>query len=243
MSRQIRLALCGLLFLAVLCINGPLGAWHGRIAHEERYQSRADMLLSVLGDLRSFLAKMLWFKADIYHHAIESKGESSFTDTDWVTLARFVTQLDPHFEEAYDTGAYALTRFSPPHFQEAEKFIDEGLRNNPNSYSLRFTKAFSIEFRSKHYLEALPWAFGALQVARGQIEILDALRCLGYSYHAYGVANPAHADWARENEILCWRALLTQIPNDPIADARLHALGSPGMPLPLDQLRPDFTPH
>src|SRR5437588_5679833 len=51
----------------------------------------------------------------------------------WLKLS---AELDPQRIDTYTVAAYWLTRLNKP--DDAEKFLREGLRNNPNSYELLF---------------------------------------------------------------------------------------------------------
>jgi tetratricopeptide (TPR) repeat protein len=121
----------------------------------------SKVVLGMLGELRYTLAAFIWLKADYYHHEYELNGKRWEQNKALMSLIRLVTILDPHFTQAYDFGAYHLG-FNLNHYDEAYAFLEEGLRNNPDSFELNWEKAYLL-YTQKKYTEALPFFLKALR--------------------------------------------------------------------------------
>jgi tetratricopeptide (TPR) repeat protein len=229
MSRRVLLGL--VLFVGVLLANQPLGAWRNETLHPEgpQQQTPIAIMLSVLGDLRTFLAQQVMMESDIYHHEMESQGVVWTQEWDIESMYKLVTVLDPHYEEAYDIGAYQLVR----NFNKVDiglAFLDEGLRNNPNSYQLHMTKA-ELLFFLKRYEEEIPQAGRALQLAwpelaktyddprdkmGAEVNVINAARMLAHGYERVGNTT---------GEVHALKIWLYLRPNDPIPIGMMKKLG------------------
>lgn len=94
-----------------------------------------DSAVTVLaGEFRSVFANLLWIKAENYHHEYMARNEDWTKNTDVLGLDQLITKLDPHFEEAYASGAMMLA--GQDKLDEAKDFLEEGVANNPNSMML-----------------------------------------------------------------------------------------------------------
>lgn len=167
--------------VALWLSNFALPSWYERTfqpAQEAR--RRLDVLLDVLGESRTVLARYLWFKADLYHEILQQQGVETFTERDAVPLLRVVTYLDPHLEDAFDVLAWDLIRgYKKP--EQSLSFLEEGIAYNPKSYLLNFRKAMILH-RLKRYPEAVDPGEKALFVAREDVDQLNALRILYVCY-------------------------------------------------------------
>lgn len=215
--------------------NLGLTSWHDReLPTESRAATPAGVLLELLGEIRTFMARTLWFKADIYHHAMEAQGIPWTAETDLMSLYRMITLLDPRLVEAYDVGAYQLVM----HFhREAEgfQFLEEGLSANPDSYELQQEMAFLL-YEKKRYKEAVQHADVALQLAvkrfqelstmtaeeqatekmGREIDVINSLRVLAHAYRDVGMPK------AEEHYLRLWQRIR---PDDDYVKRRLKELG------------------
>lgn len=90
---------------------------------------------ALAGEFRAVAANLLWIKADKYHHEFIEHGGNWNENKDILPLIKLITDLDPHFVEAYLTGGWILvTGFNKP--DEALKYLREGINNNPRSFEL-----------------------------------------------------------------------------------------------------------
>ncbi len=129
-----------------------------------------DLLARSLGEVRFTLAAQLWILADIYMHKGEEKGLSPFEQNDLLYLMRIITFIDPHFVKAYDYGGYVLGRFASYKghgqwderlFDEAVKFLKEGIKNNPKAFKLYMDLGVLYLIVKKDYKTALSYLLPA----------------------------------------------------------------------------------
>jgi hypothetical protein len=130
-----------LLLVGLMAADAGLGRWKERLLPPTPGVSLASAALEVLGELRTFLARTLWFKADAYHHVMEAQGIPWTQERDVMALYRVITILDPRFEEAYDIASFQLV-MNFGRQQEGLDFLAQGLVHNPDSFALSFGKAF-----------------------------------------------------------------------------------------------------
>lgn len=119
------------------------------------------ILLGMLGEVRYTLAAFIWLKADAYHHEYELYGKDWKTNKALMSLIRLVTDLDPHFIQAYDFGSYHLA-VNLKHYDEAYAFLKEGRANNPDDFVLNWETGYLL-CTQKKYEEALPYLLMALK--------------------------------------------------------------------------------
>lgn len=148
-------------FLIVIISTAVILDGFAKKSFDKKYANLAysSALLDIVGELRYTAAAILWVKADIYHHELEFRGLDTVQNTDIMPLFRMITLLDPHFIQAYDTGAYSLV-VNLNRVKEGLDFLKEGIRNNPDSFELSWEYGF-LMFYEKDYAEALPYLIKA----------------------------------------------------------------------------------
>lgn len=209
--------LVAVLLLAVLLVgaNTRLPDWHDQqFRPPAEGRTRVDLVLDLLGELRTFMARSIFIRADLYHHVMENQGISWTQERDILPIYRVATLLDPSLVDAYDTAAYDLV-INFGREKEGLAFLQEGIRRNPDSAQLYLSLAFLLS-HVKRYEEAVPAAGRAMQLAQDRIDLLNAIRLL------------THAQAELENrpgEIHGLRMWLTVAPDDAFARDRLRALG------------------
>lgn len=181
------------------------------------FRTLEDLLLQAFSDFRIALSNFLWIRVDQYLHlyalreALEKKEEEkeeehapeagkphrhaltpeqqrarARMESEIMPLVRIVTWLDSHFVLAYQVGAWTLgDRLKKP--TEAEEFLKEGIRNNPDRYELYSELGFTYFFYLKDYPKAAI-AFGrALQLPIANLnETKKLIRMLAYCYEKSG---------------------------------------------------------
>jgi tetratricopeptide (TPR) repeat protein len=110
-----------------------------------------ELLGGVLLGFREVAAGLLWVRADEYFH----NGRYD----DLVPLFYVVTWLDPHQLDVYSTGAWHLAynlgdqRLIP----EGVKFLDKGIRDNPDVYDLYFQQGWMHYNKVRDYKVAVDY--------------------------------------------------------------------------------------
>ena len=175
--------LCAILVWAVMwCTNLVLPGWHENTMNPpQARRGKLDVMLDLMGESRTLLARYLWFQADNYHEILAAQGVAVFQEADVMTMLRMVTYLDPKLDEAYDILAWDLFHgYGKPEDQEqAMKLLQEGLIYNPTSYKLYLRLAVMFEL-TQRFAEGVAPAEKAVTYASYDIEQLNALRTL---YH------------------------------------------------------------
>lgn len=123
-------------------------------------RSRADVMLDVLGEARSVLARFLWFKMDLLHEELDRGGVNVFKQADVMPLLRIITLLDHRLDDAYDIMVTDL-HWGQHRSEQALELLDEGLAYNPKSLLLLFRKA-RICLETDRNAEVLPLVDQAL---------------------------------------------------------------------------------
>jgi len=85
-------------------------------------------------DFRGFIGKL---HREVKPWLDPSKPHKHTDGTELLPWYRLMTLSDPHNIRAYMIGAWWLKRFrKKPQLKEAEKFLEEGIRNNPKAFQL-----------------------------------------------------------------------------------------------------------
>ncbi|HPZ09516.1 MAG TPA: tetratricopeptide repeat protein [Candidatus Eremiobacteraeota bacterium] len=112
-----------------------------------------------------------------------------YEGTQMLPILRLITWLDPGFIKAYDFGGYFLAiNLDKP--EDGIAFLEEGIRNNPESYDLYQGLAFIYFNKMKDYPQAIRCAKRALDItlkvdytsSHKEMDCVNSLRILGHSY-------------------------------------------------------------
>ncbi|MCC6484543.1 MAG: hypothetical protein IT209_06825 [Armatimonadetes bacterium] len=132
-----------LLALGALTIVSDASITRDTARDRELTPGGSSVYASLAGQFRTVFANLLWMKADSYHHEFVEHNPNWAQDTDILPLMRMITSLDPHFTQAYASGGWMLGLYQKKP-QEAKRFLNEGIRNNPKSAELYETLGFII---------------------------------------------------------------------------------------------------
>lgn len=153
--------------------------------HEEQFlpppQERTtdDVLVDVFGEIKTVVARYLWFRMDMFHEALDDEGVAPEKQAEVLPLLRMVTLLDPSLTDSYDQIVWDLYK-GHGEVETARSLLDEGISRNPKSFELRFRKAL-IEFMEHKHAESLQCAAIALPLAEHEIDQLNCLRIIYWS--------------------------------------------------------------
>lgn len=162
---------------------------------------RESVYANIAGQFRTVFANLLWMKADGYHHEFVEHNTNWAQDSDIIPLMRLITWLDPHFTQAYSSGAWMLG-FYQKRSGYAKAFLSEGIGNNPDSSELYETLGY-IDWRIdrnppaalQNFIKAANTASSAFDKER----LLTSVRALrqrvkeGYIPEPFRDANPGAA--------------------------------------------------
>jgi hypothetical protein len=173
-----------LLCMALFVMAGGFESASQKIGVQEGYLvphvSGNAALEEAAGEFRIVIANILWSKVvDHYHHVFMAQGGDWSKNTSLLPLLHTITELDPHFTEAYQLeGGTILPRTG--HLAQGQAVLAEGLRNNPNDWEMYREMAMLFAWTERKPALALPYAEGGLaQImqsnARGEMQPGDYL--------------------------------------------------------------------
>jgi tetratricopeptide (TPR) repeat protein len=150
------------------------------------YISR-EVLATALMGLREVAASLLWMKIEDYFHSGEHEKIPP--------LIRIITWLDPHFVEAYSSGAWQLAWNSEDWrlIPSAEAFLEEGIKNNPDKYELYADMGWLYYDKIKDYDKAIVWYKRASALKSPP----QVRRMLAHSYERAGKIDEAIKIWKK----------------------------------------------
>lgn len=163
------------LWVALVLGSVPMRQMHESIEPPRPKVRFEDVLLDLLGEGRTMLARLLWFKMDMMHEQLDDEGIDTFQQTQLVPLLRMVTFLDPTITDAYDTLAFELYH-GQKKLDDAIKLVDEGLIFNRQNYELNWRRGLLAE-KQGDWNTALVYANNALGLAgEDYVKRMGALR-------------------------------------------------------------------
>lgn len=157
-QRIVTIALMGCLLCAICVVENSIV----RSRPKERATGSASSVLMLAGEFRTVFANLLWIKADQYHHEFLEHNRNWTQNKDLLGMLRLVTALDPHFVEAYSSGAVMYSRGAGNRLRASE-YLEEGLANNPRAWDLH---RIAVILYARHFNDprrALPHARLALK--------------------------------------------------------------------------------
>ena len=161
--RLVTIGLMGCLLCATCVVENSMVQSRPR----ESVTGNQSSILLLAGEFRAVFANLLWVKADQYHHEFSEHNPSWTKNKDLLGMLRLITTLDPHFVEAYSTGAVMYTRGLHDPLR-ASAYLEQGLANNPRSWDLH---RMAVILYARHFNDpnrALPHARLALKYCDDQ---------------------------------------------------------------------------
>ena len=151
------------LFLA-LCLLEPFVEASYQSAGYARRMSGESAAYALAGEFRTVIANVLWIKVEKYHHEYIRANRDWRADADVLPLMKMITDLDPHFVEAYLCGSWMLcTGLNRTH--DGLAYLNEGLTNNPSSREINEQFAILYARKLQQPSKALPYLRRAYDLA------------------------------------------------------------------------------
>ena len=174
------------------------------LAVELRSKLSQNLAVAFLSGFRGIVADFVWLRA---HHAWE--------DQIWYKLKEGIELaviLQPHVIAFWDIGAWHMAwnvsygeSVNPKYpsqayrlkvqrdwILEGRKFLEEGIRNNPNIYDLYFKLAWLIDQKQEKPLDAIPYLKKAAEYPDAPLHIV---RLIGHLYEKGGDTRKAYEWW------------------------------------------------
>lgn len=143
MKRFLSLLLALVLLTGAAASDQMLSRQSASQQREGSIEGPAAVYAAMLGQFRTVAANLLWIKADDYHHEFLETNPHWSKNEEILPLMRMITWLDPNFVQAYTAGSWMLGIYMEKPEQGME-FLEEGIRNNPNSVEMFETKALMV---------------------------------------------------------------------------------------------------
>lgn len=123
----------------------------------EAQSGGVSSVYALAGEFRTVFANLLWIKADHYHHEFIEHNPKWTQNKDLAGLLNLVTTLDPHFVEAYSSGALIYADGYGDN-DKAVRYLREGITHNPKAWDLHRSLAILYARRIDDPERALPYA-------------------------------------------------------------------------------------
>lgn len=157
-----------------------LDFWHSaQFLPPTENRKKEDVLIDVIGEFKTVLARYLWFRMDLFHEVLDDQGVAPERQSEVLPMLRMVTLLDPTMTDSYDQLAWDLYK-GQGKTDTALALLEEGLERNPSDYQLNFRKAI-ISFSEDDYQTSLKSASKALSLTKDEFKLVDCLRLIYWS--------------------------------------------------------------
>ncbi|MDO8588705.1 MAG: hypothetical protein Q7T82_16880 [Armatimonadota bacterium] len=161
--RYYRLAPLMVVFLAICALEPVVDASYAASGLSRATQGESAAY-ALAGEFRSVIANFLWIKVERYHHEFIQTNADWRANKDMLPLIKMITDLDPHFTEAYLCGSWMLSMgLDRP--DEGIAFAKEGVRNNPDNMAVNEIVGTIYARKLKQPSKALPYLRRALQLS------------------------------------------------------------------------------
>jgi hypothetical protein len=174
------LALLPLLFLASMWLVGKADRSKPADWNADRltYLPSGKLLKPMVLDFDEAAADFLWIDAMIYFADAYLNGKSYA----WLGhMLDIVTQLNPHFYQAYEFGGVALTK-DKPQLPRAVRLLERGMQEFPKDWRLRLYAAMAVVDHDSDYTRAA----GYLEPVSLDPEVPDHIRTLCATFLSKG---------------------------------------------------------
>lgn len=194
------------LWIVAIIFGSAVDRWHEKqFLPPPEKRASGDVLIDVFGEIKTVLARYLWFRMDLFHEVLDNQGVAPERQTEVLPLLRIVTLLDPTMTDSYDQIVWDLYR-GHGKLDLALEVLDEGIKKNPESYELTFRKALIMKMEER-YADSFRLAAKGLLMTQDQVQQADCLRLIYWSNKELGNL---------EMQKSALQHLLMLRPNDPL---------------------------
>jgi hypothetical protein len=148
---KLRALLCISLFFLAACFETSFqdeGVKQGYLVTTTKTNENAAVM-EAAGEFRIVAANVLWGKVvDHYHHQYMAEGGNWAKNESLLPILRTITQLDPHFVQAYELMGGSILP-NTGHVAEGHTILLEGIKNNPNEWEL-YREIALLAARTEH---------------------------------------------------------------------------------------------
>lgn len=223
-----------------LASSGEVSA-SGDPGHEGEAAGVQTVIRTAADDFRGFIG---YLERQVKPYRDPSEGDTHTAGTEILPWYRLITLSDPHNIRAYLIGAWWLKTEEGRAPREAVKFLDEGIRFNPEAFQLHLTKGYIVQREFGELERALELFEKAAQLAV-KARPADPKAREGdwdefYDEDARGAARMAvllEKEIGDRHRALSWAIYYNrQLDGDPILERQIEILEK-------DQAAPALVPH
>ncbi len=139
------------------------GVKEGYLQSSTSESSSTEALAHASGEFRDVAANLLWINIiDHYHHQYMAQGHSWDTDVQLLPMLHLITELDPHFFQAYEVSSSILLHVH--RVKEGAEMLNKAAQNNPTNWQIQYDTAMMYAWFLKDPHHALPYAVKAHQL-------------------------------------------------------------------------------
>lgn len=169
-----------ILWLSAILSGSALDLWHEKqFLPPPETRELGDVLIDVVGEFKTVIARYLWFRMDLFHEVLDDQGVEATKQSEVLPLLRMVTLLDPSMTDSYDQIVWDLYK-GQGQVETAIQILDEGLLRNPTDHRLNFRRSL-IAYLEKDYETSHQYAVKALSLTEEEFALLDSLRLIYWS--------------------------------------------------------------
>ncbi|MDO8681877.1 MAG: hypothetical protein Q7N50_00135 [Armatimonadota bacterium] len=149
---------------AALCILEPVVDANYEKTSLGRAGKSESAMYALAGEFRSVIANVLWIKVEKYHHEFIRTNTNWRANKEILPLVKVITDLDPHFVDAYLLGSWMLC-MGMDRTNEGIEYLKEGVHNNPDNMAVHEIMGTIYARKLNQPGKALPYLRRAYQLS------------------------------------------------------------------------------
>lgn len=160
---HLRLAPLILIFFGICALEPVVDASYVK-SESARSTKGEPAAYALAGEFRSVIANLLWIKVERYHHEFIQTNGDWRANKEILPLVKVITDLDPHFTDAYILGGWMLC-MGLDRCDEGVSYLKEGASNNPHNMAVHEVLGTIYARKLKQPEKALPYLRKAQQLS------------------------------------------------------------------------------
>jgi hypothetical protein len=161
--RHFRLLPFAAVFVAICVLEPMVDASYEQSGCNRKMHGESAMY-ALAGEFRSVIANLLWIKVERYHHEFIRTNADWRANTEILPLIKVITDLDPHFTEAYLCGSWMLC-MGLNRTGEGIDYLKEGIQNNPDNMAVNEILGTIYARKMNQPRKAMPYLRRALALS------------------------------------------------------------------------------
>ena len=163
-----RLLPLALIFIAICALEPVVDASYAKSGCS-RKMSGDSAAYALAGEFRSVIANLLWIKVERYHHEFIQTNANWRANKEVLPLVKVITDLDPHFTDAYVLGSWMLC-MGLDRTDEGIDYLKEGVQNNPDNMAVNEIMGTIYARKLDQPVKAMPYLRRALALSADDLD-------------------------------------------------------------------------